>query len=227
MLPNLATELIAGLAVVLLTVLLGRLQRKRRVLEWSTTTSVLLSRRGDLRDRVRITFDNNEVDLVWVTVIDLINVGNDAVLPAHFVEPIRLDLQSNVRLLDVSLSGEAVEDGQVTRDGSALRMAPRLFNPGDTLRITCLSDQEMDHELYARAENTELRWRKSSPKGIGSRSQSVRTAALLVLIVLLAVVFVADLRDDSLRIETLLLMLLAVGVLLAEVILLALNQRRV
>lgn len=187
---------------MLLTTLAHRVQRRRRVLQWTDRSWQLASRR-DMDERIRILFDGNEVEHVWVTTIDLQNTGNDAVPTEAYVEPIRIKLDGEALLLDATLGGSAAGDGKLQfASATEILVGPRLFNPNDELTVSLITDRPVKCDLHVRAVNTQVQWRSSPGEDRLMPSKPMQLLVLFLSSALAAVFYSEDIHVGSVRWET-------------------------
>jgi len=96
--------------------------------------------RGEARDRIGITFDDEQVRRVHLVEVALTNTGNAPILSADFERPLRVSLEGDSRILTVEVTKTKPEELEppVTFEPSRIEIGPLLLNPGDGLTAAAL-----------------------------------------------------------------------------------------
>lgn len=101
----------------------------------------------ELRERLRITFDNREVEYLSAFNLHIFNNGNVAVPPSDFVVPISVEFPTDSHVFGVSVTDTTPPNLAVQVTGSEQRyvVEPLLLNPGDEFTMQFLVEGADNH----------------------------------------------------------------------------------
>lgn len=146
-LANNSVTIFIGVAAMLVALLIYRNQKSKKELSFALVFSVpIVSVRPSVADRVKISFDGNEIKEAQLVIITIKNTGNVAVKREDYDEPITVDFPSckilssdvlSTKPDDLFCDGESLKTF-LTENGSSLTLAKRLLNPNEEIRLSIL-----------------------------------------------------------------------------------------
>lgn len=159
-----------SLVALVVAVIAIRAQQQRRSLGYyfASDRPILYVFDDKLKDRLTLSLDGQPVRGLSTYEVAVFNDGNVPILPADYVEPLRIQFGTGFKVLAVAVSDSSPPDlgVAVEAEGGAYRASPALLNPGDHYVIQFLVDQSSrDH--YA---SPTVRGRIAGVKELKSRS---------------------------------------------------------
>ena len=136
-----------GLVAVLCTIILGvvvyRLQRRRKELGYRVLSqSRVASVEADLEDKLVIMYDGERVPDVHLVILELVNSGNQPILPDDYHKYLHVDLGEGAEVLEAeqvdSKPKEIAASPFIIESGEKVRVDPVLLNPGDFFTLKFL-----------------------------------------------------------------------------------------
>lgn len=116
-----------------------RFWRKRELSHRTEVTSLALPGTADLE----VTYRNHAVRELCVVEIYIYNIGNVAITPEMFAEPIVVDLAQlgiiPVDIIEARLTGTAAQGREIEIQESSIRIPPRLINKAESLRLWAMT----------------------------------------------------------------------------------------
>jgi hypothetical protein len=132
---SVGATLLAAVAIIV-AVALARQQRSRKSLTFEIRMVELVSVHSDARDRIKVLYEEEEIEQAHLLQLWLRNNGNVPVLEADFEAPFELVFAAEGRPLTVETSCFPDHLGpRATIDGSRVRLEPLLLNPGDVAGV--------------------------------------------------------------------------------------------
>jgi len=131
---------VAGI-IFLLTQWLTRRRTATKSFGWHIITDyVMLSKREQHKDRVKILFDDKPIEDVRLVIIELKNTGGKEIVPSDFYRPITITFPQGSELLDVGIASKSPEsfDPEVESDKTIITLKPSLMNKDDTVTISAI-----------------------------------------------------------------------------------------
>jgi len=97
----------------------------------------------ELKERLRITFDDRKVERLSSFNLHIFNSGNVPVLPADFVVPISIEFPQDGHVFGVSVTDTTPQNLAVSIAGAEhqYEIAPLLLNPGDEFTVQFLVER--------------------------------------------------------------------------------------
>jgi len=138
-LVGIATSIILGAVVYLL-------QRRRKQLGYRVLARTrVISVEEQVQEEVVIAFRGALVRDVHLVMVELVNSGNQPIVPDDYHRPLRIDLGEGSRVLSVDVA-ESKPEGigaspSLAESRGAVEINPVLLNPGDSLRLKMLVSQ--------------------------------------------------------------------------------------
>lgn len=141
---------VISLAALLVAIAAIRFQliRKSMVFHHSMDNPVFYVLNEELRERLRITFDDREVKRLSSFDLHFFNDGNAPIAPADFIQPVFVEFPQGVHIFGV-LTTETTPPNlgvEVTRQDLRFTVKPLLLNPGDTFTLQFLMEPPTDFE---------------------------------------------------------------------------------
>jgi hypothetical protein len=138
----LATLLAA--AAIWVSIWLYRRQRTRKSLSYEISVTELVSvhsAANDAKDRIRIFFDEEQIEQVHLVEARIENNGNVPVPSSDFEGPLVIELGEGAAPLTVDVTNKTTPDlhGEAAYRKTAVALAPLLLNPGDGLTLKILT----------------------------------------------------------------------------------------
>lgn len=126
---------VLALATIALTVVVYRLQRKKKELAFGVLTrSQLLAVSEETQGRIRVTFDGNPVSNISLILAAVRNTGNVPIRPEDFEQPLRIDFGEAASVLSSVITNQPPGRGaQIEQSPHHVVLPPVLLNPGDTV----------------------------------------------------------------------------------------------
>lgn len=118
------------------------LQRSKQSLTAGPVRSQpLLSVPSQAAGRVTIQYDGTGVESVHLIEYIITNTGSRPILPADFVNPIRITPTATTTVLSAAIAAESPRgiSGRLEIDATKIQLDPLLLNPGDSLTIQVLA----------------------------------------------------------------------------------------
>jgi hypothetical protein len=143
------TLIIAGCAVIgiLVAFIIYYLQKGKKNLSYRVLYVVnLLSRDEELKGRVKILFDGNEVTNIQLLTLRLFNGGNTSIVKSDFEGPMKVEFNGNVRILSSELIQAVPENLEVAFDASAqnIMIYPLLLNGNDSMTFKLIIEGKFE-----------------------------------------------------------------------------------
>lgn len=128
--------LLAGVAIAV-TVILYRRQRSRKSLSYEINVTRLVSVHSAAKDRIRIYYDDEQIEQAQLVEVRISNSGNVPILASEFEQPLSLRFGDRAAPLtaEVSSSAPAELGAEVFIQEHAVTLRPLLLNPGDELTL--------------------------------------------------------------------------------------------
>ena len=142
------------LTIVAMTVI-AYLQRTVRSLSCRVTADRLVSIEGDegYEDKVRVLYDDVDIQNLYRLEIGISNSGNQPVLPTDFIEPIKLTLEEPAKILTVSVVDQRPRGigAKVCLSNREITVPALLMNPKDSFSIRShIGDLEVEPVISGR-----------------------------------------------------------------------------
>lgn len=130
-----------SLIAIMVTVRTARRPKKSLSYEILSTSSLLESSKL-IKGRLKILFDEREVQNVHYVLVRLTNTGEIPILASEFEGEVRIQINSTgadatIKLLDASISAAEPKElnGSVTVKDGAILLKPLLLNQADSITI--------------------------------------------------------------------------------------------
>lgn len=138
----LATVLAA--IAIWVSIWLYRRQRSRKSLSYEISATELVSVHSaadDAKDRIRIFFDDEQIEQVHLVEVRIENDGNVAVPSGDFEGPLTIELGEGAAPLTVDVTDKTTPDlrATATHYETGVALAPLMLNPGDGLTLKILA----------------------------------------------------------------------------------------
>jgi hypothetical protein len=95
---------------------------------------------------LRVIYKDQSIDDPYLLVVRLINTGNKDILEEHFAHPVKIELGAPAKVISPEIAKTIPDDmdppPQVEKQGNTVLLAPMLFNRGDWIAISILTDGE-------------------------------------------------------------------------------------
>jgi hypothetical protein len=134
----LATVLAA--VAIAVTVILYRRQRSRKSLTYEVKVTQLVNVHSAAKDRIKIYFEDEQIEQVHLVEARLENSGNVPILEGDFERPVSFNLGPGATPLTVDVSSlrPAELAAEINLDGNEVQLMPLLLNPSDGLTLKIL-----------------------------------------------------------------------------------------
>jgi len=138
-----AIGLIGVVAAIILAVAVYRLQRRRKELGYRVLSqSRVASVEADLDDKLVIMYDGERVADVHLVMLELVNSGNQPIIPDDYLHPLQINLGEGARVLTAEQVGSEPEgipaSPSITESLEKVRVDPVLLNAGDSFTLKIL-----------------------------------------------------------------------------------------
>lgn len=133
---------VLAFVALIVSILVFLKQRQRKELQYALINlTPLLSVEEELRGRVRILFDEQPVDNVYLVVLELFNSGNNPIATDDYEQPITLGFGENAQVLSSQIMRTVPEDLPVKIESKkeTILLNPLLLNAGDLIVIKVLA----------------------------------------------------------------------------------------
>lgn len=122
-----------------------RHKRKRLVYE-ILSNAALFSVRREIREKVKIFYEDKPVEKVNLVVIRFINAGNDAILTKDFDLPISINFGDEAAIISAEISEKTPQDlpAEISYTGTVIKLEPLLLNEKDSITIKALVSKASD-----------------------------------------------------------------------------------
>lgn len=175
-------------------------QRQRKELSYEFILRVpLVSVWEALKGRVKILFDDQPVQSIYLVAVRILNSGNLPIISADYERPVSLCFSENTTVVSAGVSETKPKSLQavIKIEGKKVVLAPVLLNGGDSITLSVLVDRfdqpSVDGRIVGVNDIRELE-RKSEviPAALAFPLFFMFTAALLIELV--AIVFIKPLH---------------------------------
>jgi hypothetical protein len=146
LLSDLTFQYITIILVAILTLAVGILAYLRRHTSKSLSFKIvniipMLSFRKEIRDKIKVTYEGNDVEDVTVFLLGFVNTGNVPVVPSDFIKPFSISFAKDVKVLTAELfeSKPANMGLDLTSSPDTVTIKPLLINPKDSFTIKILT----------------------------------------------------------------------------------------
>jgi hypothetical protein len=141
-----AIGLIGVVSAIILGVVLFRLQRRRKELGYRVLSETrVVSVEAAVGERVQILYEGQPVSNVYLVVVELVNSGNQPIIPDDYHYPLHIGLGQGARVLaaeQVSSKPNGITAPvSITESLERVRVDPVLLNAGDSLGLKFLVTQ--------------------------------------------------------------------------------------
>ena len=214
-------KFLIGNAVGLLSLLIAVLAawwalaavRKNRFIFSITEQTEVISVKSAVQGDVHVLFKSHAVRALWVTVIEIGYKGRHAVRKEDFIDPLRIKLGSDVRVLDAEVVlrlPSNIDIDIINYADNEVFISRALMNPGDEFILKVLSDavSEPRVEVIGRIANVA----KITEAGRRLNREGLELIAMFVGIVV-SYFFIKDDQSDFLKSATLMVFLYAAAII--------------
>jgi xanthosine utilization system XapX-like protein len=103
----------------------------------------VMTERQEMEGHLEIRFDGEVIKDVSVAVLQVFNSGNEALNPDDFLEPLRLGIQGEGRVLLAEVTETVPKEltQPITLDNNAVEFARKLMNAGDLVTVRLIVTQ--------------------------------------------------------------------------------------
>ena len=150
---------IATVAIIV-AIWLSQRERNRRQLVYFLRSTDLLSVKDELRERVKILYDDRPVEDVRLCEFGIKNVGNVPILPGDFIRPVEFSFGEQSRVLTADIDSTIPTDlgakiqwanrETATKAVTSVEIAPLLLNQGDVVSIKGLVTGSKGYDVSGR-----------------------------------------------------------------------------
>ena len=139
---------IIGVAIITLIVAIIALRKNgKKAISMKIVYPIeLLSFKEGITDKLKVTYDGNEVENVSVSTFQFINTGNLTIEKSDFEEPIKMNLDSNVRILNAEISDTNPQNLKLkmTFSPSVVTLNPDFLNAKDSFTLKLITDKSFE-----------------------------------------------------------------------------------
>lgn len=172
------SSVVGSLLTIVTMTTIAFIQRTNKSLSCRVTTDRLVSIEGSegYEDKVRVLYDDVDIRNLYRVEIGISNSGNRPILPADFVEPIRLTLEEPAKVLTATvLRQHPIGIGaKVDYTDHEITVPALLMNPKDSFSIrTHVGDLEVEPAITGRIVGVREIMKKPSRVGIWIKFMAV------------------------------------------------------
>lgn len=138
-------QFIIGLILAVLSILVGIIiyvkQRTHKSLSYKVIAQTpLLSVAKEVKGRLRVLYDNKEVEDVNLVLVEILNSGNAPIVPNDYSEPISIGFGNEAHILTAEVANLEPQNMHVSieNDGKRVQLLPVLLNEGDLIMLKLL-----------------------------------------------------------------------------------------
>lgn len=140
-------QVLVAVVALAVTIVLSIHQRRKRLSYEVISSSLLLSIREDIEDKIRIFYEDVEVRQVHLIVIQVVNSGNIPVESADFERALSLSFGEHSRIISDEITAtvpEGLDIGYSVENG-IIAFEPCLLNSKDSFTMTVLVSDYQGH----------------------------------------------------------------------------------
>ena len=143
---------------IFIPIIIFIIQRKRKVLTYEVININPIFRGAgnlnrNIKGKIKILFDGNEVKNVYIVVVRIENQGNTPVTSTDYERPISFNFGENAQILFSNISRvtpKSLKPEVIVSEGNSVTLKPALMNPGDSITIETLVSEFDNFKVDAR-----------------------------------------------------------------------------
>ncbi len=145
-----------ALVAILTTIVLALGQRKKKRLSYEIVSNTeLLGIGEEIRGKVKILYEENEVKNVHLLTVRFVNSGNEPIGTTDYERPVRMMVNDEATILTHEIVDQDPSNlsAEATAEGNMFSIKPLLLNPKDAFSIkTLISDLDGSPRIDGRVK---------------------------------------------------------------------------